>query len=277
MRIVAKALWTIENNYANAALTLDDVAAVCGVSTFHLTRAFGIATGRPLMRYLRARRLSEAARALAAGAPDILALALDAGYGSHEAFTRAFREQFGATPEAVRARGTCAGLALVDALRLDSPAAPPAAAPRLIEHAAFTIAGMSARYNHDTSAGIPALWQRYVAHAKMATPATPYEYGVCIDTGAPHDPGFDYICGLEVAGHAPSGLSLFEIPAQRYAVFFHAGHIAAIRSTWRAIFDDWLPASGLRATGGPEFERYDARFDGYTGNGGVEIWIPVAP
>ena len=29
------------------------------------------------------------------GAPDILSVALDVGYGSHEAFTRAFREQFG--------------------------------------------------------------------------------------------------------------------------------------------------------------------------------------
>ena len=73
-----------------------------------------------------------------------------------------------------------------------------------------------------------------------------------------------------------AGQSLLRIPGQRYAVFFHAGHISAIRMTWRAIFDEWLPAAGLRATNGPEFERYDERFDVTTGDGGVEIWIPVA-
>ena len=69
-----------------------------------MAHAFGRATGWSVMRYVRGRRLSEAARTLAAGATDILAVALDAGYGSHEAFTRAFRDQFGRTPESVRAQ-----------------------------------------------------------------------------------------------------------------------------------------------------------------------------
>ena len=51
------------------------------------------------MRYMRGRRLSEAARVLANGGADILTVALDFGYGSHEAFTRAFRRsQFGVNP-----------------------------------------------------------------------------------------------------------------------------------------------------------------------------------
>src|SRR5471032_2892828 len=102
MNPAQKALWFIESHLAHA-LTLDEVAAVAGVSRFHLVRAFAAATGLPVMRYVRVRRLSEAARALAAGAPDILSLALEADYGSHEAFTRAFRDHFGVTPEAVRA------------------------------------------------------------------------------------------------------------------------------------------------------------------------------
>ena len=44
-------------------------------------------------------------------------MALDAGYGSHEAFTRAFRDQFGLTPEQVRGRGTLSeNLKLVEAI-----------------------------------------------------------------------------------------------------------------------------------------------------------------
>src|SRR6201993_1561952 len=73
-----------------------------GVTDHHLARAFGVLTGQSLMRYVRGRRLTEAARSLAAGEPDILKVALEAGYGSHEAFTRAFREQFQVTPEDFR-------------------------------------------------------------------------------------------------------------------------------------------------------------------------------
>src|SRR5580692_7455408 len=111
MNPAQKALWFIESHLAEE-LTLDEVAAIGGVSRFHMVRAFAAATGLSVMRYVRVRRLSEAARALANGAPDILTLALDADYGSHEAFTRAFRDHFGITPETVR------GLACIDDLKL---------------------------------------------------------------------------------------------------------------------------------------------------------------
>src|SRR6201999_4313580 len=114
MNPAQKALWYIES-HLGAPLTLDEISAVAGVSRFHLVRAFAEATGFSVMRYVRARRLSDAARELAAGAPDILTLALDADYGSHEAFTRAFRDHFGVTPEAVRS------LACIDDIKLQEP------------------------------------------------------------------------------------------------------------------------------------------------------------
>jgi len=100
----SKALWHIETNFGDE-ITLDDVAQAAGVSRFHLARVFEARMGRSVMGYVRARRLAIAARRLAAGAPDILAVALDAGYGSHEAFTRAFSAAFGVTPEAAREGG----------------------------------------------------------------------------------------------------------------------------------------------------------------------------
>src|SRR5262249_9179017 len=101
---VGKALWFIESHYADD-ISLESIAAISGVTRYHLSPAFGYATGHSIMRYVRARRLSEAARTLVDGAPDILTVALDAGYGSHEAFTRAFRDQFGLTPETIRSQG----------------------------------------------------------------------------------------------------------------------------------------------------------------------------
>src|SRR5262249_52586389 len=118
MNPVGKALWYIESHFAGE-ITLDEIAAVGGVSRYHMSRAFSAAMGQSVLRHIRGRRLSEAAQSLAKGAPDILAVALAAGYGSHEAFTRAFGEQFGLTPEQVRAQGNLDNLKLVEPFAMD--------------------------------------------------------------------------------------------------------------------------------------------------------------
>ena len=38
---------------------------------------------------------------------------------------------------------------------------------------------------------------------------------------------------------------------------------------------DWFPASGERIADAPNFELYAEDFDGRTGLGGVEIWVPI--
>ena len=270
MHYLAKALWYIESHSADN-LSLDDIARVGGASPCHLTRAFGLATGYSVMRYVRARRLSEAARALAQGAQDILAVALAAGYASHEAFTRAFREQFKVTPEMVRAQRHVANLALVDAIRFDAAPGLPLEAPRFEQGPALLLAGLAAPYRAETVAGIPALWQRFLPHAAPRQVV----YGVCYNND---DVGnFDYLCALDVAdfSRVPDDWTRLRIAARRYAVFRHRGHISTIRATWHAIWNGWLPRSGLQAADAPDFERYDRHFDPASGVGGVEIWLPL--
>src|SRR5213083_1365280 len=140
MNPAQKALWFIES-HLSSALTLDEVAAIGGVSRYHMVRAFAAATGLPVMRYVRARRLSEAARSLVSGAPDILTLALDADYGSHEAFTRAFRDHFGVTPEAVRSSTCLDKLTLQEAIVMDSTALDNLQAPRFETSKLLLVAG----------------------------------------------------------------------------------------------------------------------------------------
>lgn len=82
MNPTGKALWYIESHFQQQ-ITLDDVGQIARVSRYHLSRVFALATGHSVMRCVRARRLAEAARSLAGGASDILAIALEAGYGSH--------------------------------------------------------------------------------------------------------------------------------------------------------------------------------------------------
>jgi AraC family transcriptional regulator len=67
------------------------------------------------------------------------------------------------------------------------------------------------------------------------------------------------------------------VPAVRYAVFLHAGNVATIQETWKQILERWLPSSGMKSAQTPDFEVYDERFDGATGDGGVEIWLGVKP
>ena len=275
MNPVQKALWFIESYYSHE-LALDDIASSGCVSRYHLSRAFEAATGRPVMRYVRARRLTEAARRLASGAPDILAVAFEAGYGSHEAFTRAFREQFGLTPEALRARGHLDNIPLVEPIKMDEPILPNLAPPRFEDGKPLLIAGLAERYNCDTSVAIPAHWQRFNEYfGKVPGQIGNVAYGICYNTD---DSGnFDYLCGVEVSDFSslPAELSHVRVPEQRYAVFTHREHIAVIRRTWNTIWNKWLPESGHTPADAPNFERYSEQFDPVTGMGGFEIWLPL--
>jgi AraC family transcriptional regulator len=275
MNPAQKALWFIESHLADA-LTLDEIAGVAGISRFHMVRAFAAATGLSVMRYVRVRRLTEAARALAGGAPDILSLALEADYGSHEAFTRAFRDHFGVTPEAVRASSRLDNLILQEPILMDSTVTDDLQAPRFETSKPLLVAGLGERYNHENGAGIPGQWQPF--HQSVANfPGRigQVAYGVCCNGD---DAGnFDYIAGVEVPDFSdlPREFSRVRIPEQRYAVFIHSDHISTIRRTINTIWNQWLPASGLKAADAPNFERYDANFDPLSGNGGLEIWVPV--
>jgi AraC family transcriptional regulator len=275
MNPVAKALWYIESNFAGE-LTLDEIAGVAGVSRFHVSRAFGEAIGRPITRYVRGRRLTEAARALASGATDILTVALEAGYGSHEAFTRAFREQFGLTPESVRAQRHLDNIELVEAVTMNQSVLADLEEPRFENRNAFLVAGLSARYDYEScGAGIPAQWQRFGPYiGNVPGQIGGHAYGVRYNSD---DSGLDYLCGVEVGelSQLPPELSRVRVPANRYAVFTHRGHISAIRSTWHAIWNKWLPKSGHQLADAPDFERYGKEFDAKSGSGEVEIWVPL--
>ncbi len=275
MNPVGKALWFIEAHLGDGA-SLADIAGVSGVSRYQLLRAFGAATGHSVMRYVRGRRLTEAARVLAAGAPDILPVALDVGYGSHEAFTRAFRDQFGLTPEAVRERRHLDNLPLVEAIRMDESLIVKLDPPRFEAGRTLLVAGLGERYSFETNHGIPLQWQRFMPYmGNVPGQVGHVTYGVCCNSDSAGN--FEYIAGVEVSSFddLPAEFSRVRIPAQRYAVFTHRDHISAMRGTVYTIWNQWLPASGCQVADAPDFERYDDRFDPQSGTGEVEIWLPL--
>src|SRR5689334_5347814 len=85
-----------------------DVAAVArsaGSSEYHLRRMFSSLAGMPLSEYVRRRRMTVAAGDVVRGAGDLLGIAVRYGYGSAEAFGRAFQAVHGVSPGRARRDG----------------------------------------------------------------------------------------------------------------------------------------------------------------------------
>jgi AraC family transcriptional regulator len=276
MSVTGKALWYIES-HLDADVSLEAAADSVGVSRFHLSRAFTASTGKALTSYARARRLSVAATKLLNGAPDILAVALEAGYGSHEAFTRAFRQHFALTPEQFRTRGGEAASLLQEPMQMNpTTTVSTLATPRIVKGEAKLIFGLSKPCPAAGDPGIPGLWSRLAPYiSSIANRIGNNAYGVIHNSD---DAGsYDYICGVEVRAFPsePGEFTRLRISPQTYAVFEHRDHVSAIAGTWRAIWEHGLADAGLKAADGPAFELYGERFNPMTGAGGFEIWVPV--
>jgi AraC family transcriptional regulator len=280
MQAVGKALWFIEANVGDP-VSLDDVARASGMSRFHLARTFAAVVGQPVVAYARGRRLTEAARRLADGAPDILSVALDAGYGSHEAFTRAFRDQFGLTPEEARTRRTLANLAIVEAIRMPDQATSMRAPDRFVKSGPMLFAGLRKYFRYEDRGGIPMLWHAFGAYQERIPTVVPgAAYGLCLGPAdAADDCGFDYAPAVQVRSldDLPEGLSGIRVEGREWAVYLHREHVSTVGSTCAAA-GEWLAQSGRSpATGAMQMiERYGSEFDPRTGMGGCEVWIPVA-
>jgi AraC family transcriptional regulator len=275
--LTKRALWVIERNL-DRDLSLTDLAAACDVSRCHLSHAFTERVGRPITDYVRSRRLSSAAEALAAGAPDILDLALASGYNSHEAFSRAFKTLLGVTPESVRRRRTTAGLPLVSAIDMTTAEERTLPMPEVTAKGAMTFVGLFDRFTLDTTHGIPALWRRFMAsYGDIEDKVDPIPVGVIGPIG--EDGCFAYGCAAQVGLSAapPASMSVLNVPAQRYALFPHLGHVSTIRSTYDAIWNQVLSENGWTTPERPGLERHHPTFNPLTGEGGVTIWIPVLP
>ena len=81
------------------------LAQVAGFSVPHFHRIFAAETGESIASYVRRVRLERAGHKLRFGAIDITEVALAAGYDTHAAFGKAFKQQFGLSPSEFRQLG----------------------------------------------------------------------------------------------------------------------------------------------------------------------------
>ena len=271
MPLVDKVIWQIET-HLDEPLTLELLADRVCVNVHHMCRAFQLRTGHSVMGYTRARRLAKAAQAIADGERDLIQVALTAGYGSHAAFTRAFSAAFGVAPSAVREAEDLT-FDMMEPIAMDQTKPIPIAAPEIRTHDAFRVTGFATDVKNRDIAAVPGLWQQFAARLDEFGPYPSETFGVSF--AMTEDGDFSYLAGMQSAAQ-PKGAAQVEVPAGRYAVFTHKGHIADLPPFYAAIWDHGVSDHGLTPAYTPEFERYGDDFDAIKGYGRVEIWIPLA-
>ena len=89
-------------HHIDKPLDRETLAEVAGFSVPHFHRVFTAHVGESAISYVRRLRLERAARKLRMGAVDITEVALAAGYDTHAAFSKAFKQQFGLSPSEFR-------------------------------------------------------------------------------------------------------------------------------------------------------------------------------
>lgn len=80
------------------SITLEELAAVAGLSRYHFCSAFHRATGMPPHKWLREVRMKQAKRLLRETRMSVVEIAVQVGYDSPSAFAKAFRSVEGVTP-----------------------------------------------------------------------------------------------------------------------------------------------------------------------------------
>ena len=141
---------------------------------------------------------------------------------------------------------------------------------RYVDGEAIEVAGLAGEYTPETIGEIPKQWQRLDAVLDTLEDAPTATYGVVYRTQP-----MRYVCGVEAARlpSLPEGWLREQIPAQRYAVFAHAGGIAAIRRAWAGLWTHWVPLHAEEQSDGPMIEFYPEKFG--IQHDRFEIWLPV--
>ncbi|MET9670105.1 AraC family transcriptional regulator [Streptomyces sp. NPDC006475] len=264
------------------------LAGRLGTTEYHLRRMFSSLAGMPLSEYVRRRRMTLAAADVVRGEGDLLSIAVRYGYGSTEAFGRAFRAVHGTGPGDVRRDGGPLRTQPQLRFRLTVEGSTPMDT-RLVERPAFRLVGHAAR--------VPLIHQGINPHIQQHITALPQEEHLRLKALSDTDPGgllqvcddldpdstegseLTYLHGVAVSRDtpAPDDLDAIEVPAGKWAVFRTAGpHPQALQTTWAATATEWFPSNPWRLRPGPSLVAILERADDFS-SATCELWLPVEP
>jgi AraC family transcriptional regulator len=262
------------------------LARVAATSEYHLRRMFSALAGMPLSEYIRRRRLTVAGAEVLAGHESLLEIAVRYGYGSGEAFARAFRAVHGVGPGEARRTGAV----LVSQPRLSFRLTVEGSSSmryRVVDRPDFSVVGFKARVplvhlgpNQaivDLVRGIEP--QTLEQLEKLSDQEPQGIVAVCDDLDPSRAEGteLDYYHGVITSpqtGTGPMGTTTLAVPAGTWAVFTTSGPAPqAIQMLWRDVFTEWFPSNPYRSRPGPEILR--TRLSPDKTEADAELWLPV--
>lgn len=271
---------------AGTELDVADFARAHGTTEYHLRRMFSALAGMPLSEYIRRRRMTLAGAELVAGASSLLDVAVRHGYGSVEAFARAFRAVHGISPADARRDGGPLRTQPTLRFRLSVEGRSPmdvtiTTAPELVlvGHAVevpLIHEGVNPHIQQHI-AGIPA-----EEHARLKALSDAEPAGILAVTGdtppdAPEGTMLTYLHGVSVQPDAevPADLDAMRVDAGSWAVFTASGPFPeTLQNLWAATATEWFPSNPWRLRPGPSIVRY-LEFTGT--HASCELWLAVEP
>lgn len=259
-------------------------ARVHATTEYHLRRMFSALAGMPLSEYVRRRRMTLAGAELAAGAPNVLDVAVRHGYGSIEAFGRAFRAVHGISPVDARRDGGPLRtqptlrfrLSVEGSIQMDVTIT---TTPELV------LVGHAARVPLIHEGANPHI-QAHIAsiapdeHMRLKGLSDALPAGILAITGdiaqdAPEGAELTYLHGVSVqpTTAVPDDLDVIRVEAGAWAVFAAAGPFPEMLQTlWAATATEWFPSNPWRLRPGPSIVRY-LEFTG--SHASCELWLAV--
>lgn len=281
------------DRHLDRQLSLAELADVAHFSAFHFHRMFTAWMGETVADYVRRRRVETAASRLATQ-PEVTVLqaALAAGFGSAEAFTRAFKLRFGVAPTLWRQARQDSKIGQAE--RKPGQATQAAdghhdASNNRREHNMIEVSivernPVHVAYLRKTGPYGPELGRFWgeVVYPWMATNnllGRP-RYGICLDdptVTAPEQCRYDAAVEVPPEQALAGNAMRTVVPGGQYAVHRFRGPVEQVAGAWLALTRDWLPASGLQLDARPFVEYYppDAAYDPATGIFEAELCMPV--
>ncbi|WP_043267309.1 AraC family transcriptional regulator [Streptomyces sp. CT34] len=261
-----------------------ELARIAMTSEYHFRRMFSALAGMPLSEYLRRRRLTVAGAEVLAGERSLLDIAVRYGYGSGEAFARAFRAMHGVGPGEARRTGAALRSQPRMAFRLIVEGSS-TMQYRIVEKDAFTVAGKKARVpliyegvNPHIAAFVKGIGRETLRRIEELSDQEPEGIvAVCDNADPSRAEGTEldyYHATLTGNADVPDDLDTLAVPAGTWAVFENTGPFPqALQKMWGDVFAQWFPSNPYRSRPGPEILRTRTAPDGSGAT--AALWIPV--